>query len=63
MVLYFYQIWRIYNTIVMIQGLYISYSFIKWFLSSTYWASNWILSWFENPYKNNQLEDKKIIEL
>ena len=47
----------------MIQGLYISYSFIKWFLSSTYWASNWILSWFENPYKNNQLEDKKIIEL
>jgi len=58
MIVNVYQLWYLYNAMIAVQGIYVTYSFISWFLLSSYSGFSWIVSWFPSPYRNNQLEDK-----
>jgi hypothetical protein len=59
--IYIYNIWRLYLLIQSLHGVYVTYTFIKFIATNTYYGGAWVLSFFYNPYDVAQIEDKKYI--
>ena len=54
-----YQIWKVYNIILHIHGVYIAYTYLCWTLSATYSYFTLFLSYFYVSEPLKQIEDKK----
>ena len=58
-----YQGYIVYRYIVAFHGIYVAFSFLKWFFGTTYEYSLWLFSFvytFESPTPPLQIEDKKL---
>lgn len=67
---YMMYIWRLYRSLMIIHGIYVSLSMMYWLFEKTNQTFVWIVSWFPQPlsqiedkkYENKKYENKKYIE-
>ena len=57
---YMMYIWRLYRSLMIIHGIYVSLSMMYWLFEKTNQTFVWIVSWLPQPLP--QIEDKKYIE-
>ena len=53
-----YTLWNIYLYMRTIQGMYITFTFMKWLTEGTMGTMVWLVTFVYNPYEQKQLEDK-----
>ena len=54
-----YTLWNIYILMRTIHGVYITYSFFRWFLGSLSGYFFYMITFIYNPYHVKQLKDKE----
>ena len=54
-----YTLWNMYVVMRTIHGIYITYSFMNWFLGSLSGTMYYMISFIYNPYEMKQLENRK----
>jgi hypothetical protein len=54
---YMMYIWRLYRSLMIIHGIYVSLSMMYWLFEKTNQTFVWIVSWLPQPL--SQIEDKK----
>ena len=67
---YMMYIWRLYRSLMIIHGIYVSLSMMYWLFEKTNQTFVWIVSWLPQPlpqiedkkYENKKYENKKYIE-
>ena len=53
-----YTLCNIYLYMRTIQGMYITFTFMKWLTEGTMGTMVWLVTFVYNPYEQKQLEDK-----
>lgn len=62
---YMMYIWRLYRSLMIIHGIYVSLSMMYWLFEKTNQTFVWIVSWLPQPLpqiEDKKYEDKKYIE-
>jgi len=60
MIINLFTLYNLYRTMRMIHGVYITYSFFRWFLGNIYIYTIWLITFVYDPYLVKQIEDTKL---
>ena len=55
MIYYILSLWRLHRTLLLLHGVYVSYSMVVWIIGGTKKTYTWFTSWFPEPV--SQIED------
>ena len=57
MIYYILSLWRLHRTLLLLHGVYVSYSVVIWIIGGTKKTYDWFASWFPEPVP--QIEDRQ----
>ena len=60
MIYYILSLWRLHRTLLLLHGVYVSYSMVVWVIGGTKKTYDWFTSWFQEPVP--QIEDRQYKE-